>query len=831
MNPQDPTVPKPQYPYRVTVKLRAAFTLSSEPVTLAQKFGGYLNHADPTTTAFNMLSAPSQNCFIPMKDMVVPRLGSEVIGVVATESWPIVGHKKRFTTAGGISMEVRVTKSNDYTQNDIIEVLYPNPLTGIPQWYKISYKMWNLIANTLSDWTSVVPGPHEYYMDDWFDTDTDPSQSVNSPRLIWTNGLPFIYSWLGAAAPIIDIYNVGTSYYLTTSYGQIVYSPFTPTAWIRGEIVKGATSGAQALVAGISIVNSMSVMNLIHVSGVFQWDELIEGVASGAIGTVTNYTPPENTWSSLGFTALGNESPYINIDGNAYNISNSFDTNSLLLSSSTTPPINVGDVAFSIIRADTVTTPLDVCRNNQNYMFYGNWKSRNFYMSNAFSHDAEAIITNDDAVLDDLSVSQTITGSGYHYYEILITSSGTPDHFQWSIDGGTPTTGVAITGAAQTLTSGANSIIVTFSDTTGHTIGDTWTISVVPKVANAWANFYYSLPRLPGEGYIFQLPSNFWAMEPQEALMYVNTTYGEWGTITSTLAANLLTETVVYAPLKQSPASKVLYPYLIGHLDNSLVFLNDTKKLDMIQRMKFVQLPQIGNLSNAVQNDFESLSFIGGSVEFHNKRWHITSPNEKKMLVWDDLQKYWQPPQVFPEAGILSVYNEQLIAHSNVRNQTNILFTGTNGDNGSPYTVIARTSYDSGGDRWGKKVSNASFIEGYVTGKPNITMNVYLDINGSSGVRSHLVEPITDEYEDSAPIGEGYNGQHQLGSDSAMQYPHFYEIYRSQKPVLMNYRFLAIEAIATELNHSYSYLSLGVNKINSVLGNNDITRKKVISRN
>lgn len=70
-------------------------------------------------------------------------------------------------------------------------------------------------------------------------------------------------------------------------------------------------------------------------------------------------------------------------------------------------------------------------------------------------------------------------GAGYSgggssaYFEVQIDAAGTPDTFQWRKDGGAWTTGVAITGAAQTL---SDSQAITFAATTGHVVGDEWTI-------------------------------------------------------------------------------------------------------------------------------------------------------------------------------------------------------------------------------------------------------------------------------------------------------------------------------------------------------------------
>ncbi len=65
-------------------------------------------------------------------------------------------------------------------------------------------------------------------------------------------------------------------------------------------------------------------------------------------------------------------------------------------------------------------------------------------------------------------------GTATTYYEVEIDANGTPDTFQWRQDGGGWTTDVAITGALQTFDSPTQGI--TFGATTGHTIGDKWSI-------------------------------------------------------------------------------------------------------------------------------------------------------------------------------------------------------------------------------------------------------------------------------------------------------------------------------------------------------------------
>jgi len=76
--------------------------------------------------------------------------------------------------------------------------------------------------------------------------------------------------------------------------------------------------------------------------------------------------------------------------------------------------------------------------------------------------------------LNDLTWGTGYSGGGSSaYFEVEIDAAGTPDTFKWRKNGGAYTTGVAITGGAQTL---SDSQTVTFGATTGHTLGDKWAI-------------------------------------------------------------------------------------------------------------------------------------------------------------------------------------------------------------------------------------------------------------------------------------------------------------------------------------------------------------------
>jgi hypothetical protein len=85
----------------------------------------------------------------------------------------------------------------------------------------------------------------------------------------------------------------------------------------------------------------------------------------------------------------------------------------------------------------------------------------------------DATADSDNTGLDDATSGGTFTSSPDAVFTIEITAEGTPDTFKWKKDSGAYTTGVSITGSAQTLSDG---VTVTFAATTGHTLADVWTI-------------------------------------------------------------------------------------------------------------------------------------------------------------------------------------------------------------------------------------------------------------------------------------------------------------------------------------------------------------------
>lgn len=964
-------------------------SLQPEPTIEADGWLGYQHFTDPTLLPVNVLTYPSQNCSIPSKDKIVPDKAKLLLGQEFTQNEAVMGNKEKFTTADGIELEVRVWPSDQSiiittiigsfeigelitgasshsrgtiiskdsnlsgnflilidvlgaftpdeiitgatsgatahmaldktTYGDVIEVLYTNPVVGSahynsPYWYQITPRL-NPLAR----------GVHRYSFAQWFDTNLDPTQSLNDPRLIWVNGLAQVFSWIGSVAPIINVFNN----YLTVSYATIAYAGASSNFFPPSDTITGGASGATGRIAINSQDGSVGTMQIVTTGGTFQNGETITGSFSATTATITLYTPAPVTWESLGFSSTAGPDDVI-INGYIYSGVTGYNTGSLQFAP-TTPTVIIGDVAFSSIRADDVDQVFDFCCQTKNYMYYGNWKSRPLWQSNAFNRPSTQEITNSQAVQNDLIVSGDYIGTERHviryqidsivsdpeeyFYDPAPAAGVTPDNLFFSgqhvgtsrdtytvkitdatagsakyqvlkngasvatnqavaygtqitlpgatsdgikitfvsinesatpyilseswtyIVGGQDTYSIFIDGAAisshiPTATSytGTANVVLKVNSTSGHSIGDFWEVTVNQAVDDAWFNFYYNLPvRRPGEGYIFRLPSNFWTMDTQEDKLYINTQFGEWSVVDTVLSSDLVSETVSLLPLKQSGSLKVIDPWMTGHLEDDLMFVTLDKSLMSLGRKEFLQEPQDGYLSDPVKYDFLPCTFVGGSIKYIGKRLYISSPAQGIMHCYDVAKGHWQPPKTFSEVGILSIVLNDLICHSNVRNQSFTIFKNVS-DNGQPYQVVMRTAFTPFAKmvnrhripaRWSSKYSSNSFIEGYISGAPELVHTVFLGVNDNDG-KSHIVKPVLQNtVGDHASLGEAPHGTHPLGNDPAINGQYFNEIFRKYSP-LLSYYFIAMQISCISKNHSYSILSLGMNMSFAPTGNNTL---------
>lgn len=558
----------------------------------------------------------------------------------------------------------------------------------------------------------------------------------------------------------------------STSDNTIIYDAATGIFW-TGEVVTGGTSGATGVVVYDNTFNKVALTMII--GGPFVSGEVITGGSSGVTATVASFGPDESNFLDLFYRAFRN----------------GIQVNSGPLQDATGAPI-AGP--FPIIDGITFDIPLDII--GASYpVGLGPYNQYQGYLQSGDT------------------------------WEISVITNAAADTFKWQKNGGALSSSTAITGNNQTLSDG---VAIKFGNKTGHTVGDTWIITAIPRVTRSWANFYYALDlvsqnsaRRPGEGYVYNLPANFWTMDTFEDSIYVNTSNGGWGYSTPTLSADLLSEDITFTPLKQVTASKVLYPYLTGHNRNDLLFIDENKNLTSIGRVILMEKVQMEDMSDFVRNIFTDSTFVGGSIIFQDDKTWITSPEDNRMLCFDDRTKYWQPPQFIPNLGLLTIIGTSLYTHSYLNTATRSLNDPTAiGDDGVEYEVIARSSTFAHGDRWNKKETNMAFWEGYVDEAPPMKMKVYFDVDGCSGIEETNITPVyCTDVVNNGNFGGGQDGGHEFGGDEThrtnyARYP-WYEL------GVHHFYFSSLEFRCRTKKHTYEMLSMGINLAQSKFNNKE----------
>ncbi len=117
-----------------------------------------------------------------------------------------------------------------------------------------------------------------------------------------------------------------------------------------------------------------------------------------------------------------------------------------------------------------------------------------------------------------------------------------------------------------------------------------------------------------------------------------------------------------------------------------------------------------------------------------------------------------------------------------------------------------------------------------MSGKPATNFTIYLGVGGCQSIQSHVVDAIPCTIPSTAALGEGSLASHPFGSDLSPfnQMPYINEMWTRFDPILQYY-FAALELECTTTNHSYAWLTMGLNMVLSDTGNNEFIPPEIIS--
>ena len=765
-------------------------------------------------------------------------------------SGPINGHYKKYVNKVGQALEIRSFIQDTPSRNQVYQALYNkavyNPITFQYDYVQTWVDFLTEGGVNADQLPNINNGGSRIYFTEVYDN------TAKNGRLVWTDGVD-ILSWSGSIGVVTGI--AGTTLTIDTglpgglTLAQAGFDGGLGTNVVINGVNRTVTGGfgtsgntivvtdATGIVIGDIIADGVDFQPIIHGNGeVFHFAK-----------TIKNHVIYGNFYSRQfwGSNALNVESSALKIstnsvqddliiaNGNAYT-GTTGKTLKFTISSLIPPPVRTF-TPIVVGNQDVISfTGTHTGNNSDIYKVIlssvGPSYFYDIYLNGALVSAANTLATPYVANGISINVNYGAFPTTNAIGDTWILTIGGTDKYNYFVDN--VLTGSGILASASTTFLG---VTFSFAVPTGHALGDTWTVQLEPAVTKAWADLYFSVPvRKPAQGFTRFLPSNFWTMDIQEDVMYMADQRGGWSYLELVISPDALSETIDLQPLKQKNASKPIFPYMIGFLDNAIMYVTEDKKLDGISRKKFLELPQIGYLSDPVKLDFDRLTFIGGSMEYHDKKLWISSPNELTMMCYDNVRKYWQPPQEIPECAILSItlvwnsltrsYVEKLIAHSNLRNQTNTLFIGTN-DNGSAFAVKIRTGYLSYGNRWKSKNSNMTFVEGYMPSLFNIIYTVLSGINGAEGIYPHTVVPKFVRPPNGGPLGSGSLGVHELGSDTPLINEYFREIYPS---TMQDFYFHALDLECHDLDQNWSVIGLGTNAVSSRSNNEQLKNSPIL---
>lgn len=399
-------------------------------------------------------------------------------------------------------------------------------------------------------------------------------------------------------------------------------------------------------------------------------------------------------------------------------------------------------------------------------------------------------------------------------YKLTIQKKPTQaDRFSWTKDGVKQASRVAITGGVQNLSDG---VTIEFVETSGHDRDDTWTIKAFPKIDDGYRNFTFSTPdRLPIEGNIINLDSNFWTMYPQENAMYINGSAGEYYEVTqNTIGLN--TER-----LKSEPQFKALYPYLLGYMENFLVSIIQEKSFNKLGRQEFLELPQMTTLSDEVKTLFETSDWEDGDILYAKTKTFFTLPKEGVVIVYDNFMKYFHAPMEFGRrVSSISFIDNKIIGHSYERNESYELFTDELNDLGQ-YAIESSivTPYFDEGERFNQKSTNAIAIDGYMIGNPELKWAIHAGVGGCDGIPKGTVNPQVCLPVDTASLGKSPLGFHGLGNSPTDIIPHF-KYGKTFPPT--SYYLRNIEISCSGLEQRWSIVSMGISVDKDKINNSNM---------
>ena len=283
---------------------------------------------------------------------------------------------------------------------------------------------------------------------------------------------------------------------------------------------------------------------------------------------------------------------------------------------------------------------------------------------------------------------------------------------------------------------------------------------------NDFTDYTFSSPRIVGEGALITLDGVPVGFKVQEENMYVTAGKDQWYSMSFTLSADLVNETIVIQRLKTTAQEAAQSQALIEKIKNNIVHISNEPTLDELGRVENVDTPQSVPISDPIKTDFDALDFTNAQLKYYKNNLYLAIPAESRVYVYNIQRGFWEAPQLLPIRR-LAIIGGLLYGHSSISNETYRLFDGTN-DNGVSINAIAKFSYQNFGDRVNYKKFDEFYSEGMISTNTELTLTLNYDFEGFTDKKDFSIcgsdKEITFQPTEDGSLGKNPLGKQPLGT-------------------------------------------------------------------
>ena len=179
-------------------------------------------------------------------------------------------------------------------------------------------------------------------------------------------------------------------------------------------------------------------------------------------------------------------------------------------------------------------------------------------------------------------------------------------------------------------------------------------------------------------------------------------------------------------------------PRAVAKLVEDTVFLSQGKTLEKITDQEIIQIDKMKLMSDNVDSMLLRFNLGGARLHYSNRFLSITLPEEGKMIMYDNIEDGFQPPQ---NIGITSLnyVGGELVGHSNATNTSFKMYTGrrdlaTAGKPATGVPVEGKIAFGFNGDEheFYSKMFSMIALQGRLTPTTKISVETEYEENGAN---------------------------------------------------------------------------------------------------